>query len=69
MTFKFLHKIKSGPKYEVAELLFSPPLIVNWVQPGKFQGHQASSTMHEELAHQFQDEIQNLYLGWMGTHL
>ena len=29
MTFKFLHKIKFGPKYEVAELLLLPPLIVN----------------------------------------
>ena len=28
-TFKFLHEMKSGPKYEVAELLLSPPLIVN----------------------------------------
>ena len=29
ITFKFLREIKSGPKYEVAELLLLPPLIVN----------------------------------------
>ena len=32
-TFKFLREMNCGPKYEVAELLLLPPLIVDWLQP------------------------------------
>ena len=36
-TFKLLREMNCGPRYEVAELLLLPSLIVAWIQPGKYQ--------------------------------